>query len=154
MPVFLCTSSHQHWCEPTVSLALKRIASLVFTRRTTTPHQHQYQQQQLPRPNFRGNCAANFNWRAAECWIERPGAPCPDKNLSTFGARYGRDEGGGEKIKASVAFMCHGWKDTQVPGTKAWPGAIIPDCDHLRPPSKSQITGIQRSCESYIDLGA
>ena len=30
MPVFLCTSSHQHWCEPTVSLALKRIASLVF----------------------------------------------------------------------------------------------------------------------------
>ena len=46
MPVFLCTSSHQHWCEPTVSLALKRIASLV----STTPHQHQQSSSSFPGP--------------------------------------------------------------------------------------------------------
>ena len=150
MPVFLCTSSHQHWCEPTVSLALKRIASLVFSRQATTPHQ---QSSSFPGPTSGETVQPTSIGEPLSAGLKGLGLHGQTK-ISTLGARYGRDEGGGEKIKASVAFMCHGWKDTQVPGTKAWPGAIIPDCDHLRPPSKSQITGFQRSCESYIDLGA
>ena len=67
-----------------------------------------------------------------------------------------RDEGGGgeERKSRHLLPLCATVGRTQVPGTKAWQGATIPDCDHLRPPSKSQITGFQCSCESYIDLGA
>ena len=127
---------------------------------TSTEHQHSTststapaEHQQLPRPNFRGNSAANFNWRAAECWIERPGAPCPDKNIHIRSQIW--KEMKEEKRKSRHLLpLCATVGRTQVPGTKAWPAAIIPDCDHLRPPSKSQITGFQRSCESYIDLGA
>ena len=148
MPVFLCTSSHQHWCEPTVSLALKQIASLV----STTPHQHQHSS--FPGPTSGETLQPTSIGEPLSAGLKGLGLLGQTK-ISTFGARYGRDEGGGEERKSRHLLpLCATVGRTQVPGTKAWPGAIIPDCDHLRPPSKSQITGFQRSCESYIDLGA
>ena len=152
MPVFLCTSSHQHWCEPTVSLALKGIASLVFSRRSTTPHQQGTSS--FPGPTSGETVQATSIGEPLSAGLKGLGLHGQTK-ISTLGARYGRDEGGGEERKSRHLLpLCATVGRTQVPGTKAWPGAIIPDCDHLRPPSKSQITGFQRSCESYIDLGA
>ena len=151
MHVFLCTSSHQHWCEPTVSLALKRIASLVFSRRSTTPHQQGTSS--FPGPTSGETVQATSIGEPLSAGLKGLGLLSQTKI-------YPHSEPDMEEMKEEerksrhLLPLCATVGRTQVPGTKAWPGAIIPDCDHLRPPSKSQITGFQRSCESYIDLGA
>ena len=150
MPVFLCTSSHQHWCEPTVSLALKRIASLVFQ----------------PPPTSTSTSSSSFPGPTSGETVQPTSIGEPlSAGLKGLGLLsqtkiYPHSEPDMEEMKEEerksrhLLPLCATVGRTQVPGTKAWPGAIIPDCDHLRPPSKSQITGFQRSCESYIDLGA